>query len=55
MKYLLFILGNFIRLVSAYAHGMPEADKQRIIDAGYFEYFLLGAKHMLTGYDFFLA
>lgn len=38
----------------AWAHGMTSADKQRILDAGYMEYVLLGAKHMLTGYDHLL-
>ncbi len=33
---------------------MTEGDKQRILDAGYWEYCLLGAKHMLTGYDHLL-
>jgi len=36
------------------AHGMSEADKQRILDAGALEYIDLGARHMLTGYDHLL-
>lgn len=35
-------------------HGMSEADKQRILDAGAYEYIELGARHMLTGYDHLL-
>jgi len=38
----------------AAAHGMSEADRQRILDAGLWEYAELGAKHMLTGYDHLL-
>lgn len=38
----------------ALAHGMTEADQQRILQAGYAEYVLIGAKHMLTGYDHLL-
>ena len=33
---------------------MSEEDKARILDAGYWEYLTLGAKHMLTGYDHLL-
>ena len=54
MKVLLYILLTLIPASSAFAHGMTEGDKQRILDAGYFEYLLLGAKHMLTGYDHLL-
>lgn len=38
----------------AFAHGMTDGDKQRILEAGYVEYLALGAKHMLTGYDHLL-
>jgi hypothetical protein len=37
-----------------FAHGMSEADKQKILDAGYWEYIELGTTHMLTGYDHLL-
>ena len=37
-----------------FAHGMSEADKQRILDAGYDEFIWLGASHMLSGYDHLL-
>ena len=33
---------------------MSGTDKQSILDAGYWEYLTLGAKHMLTGYDHLL-
>lgn len=38
----------------AIAHGIPEADKQAIIEGGNFAYFKIGAIHMLTGYDHLL-
>lgn len=54
MKYLLLIFANLIPISSAFAHGMSEEDKRQILDAGYLEYLLLGAKHMITGYDHLL-
>ena len=36
------------------AHGMSAEDQARILDAGYLEYAILGATHMLTGYDHLL-
>jgi hypothetical protein len=55
MRYLLTILlSNLLFIPSALAHGMSNEDKQRILDAGYWEYLQLGAKHMLTGYDHLL-
>jgi hypothetical protein len=38
----------------ALAHGISEADKQAMLAGGYGQYALLGAKHMLTGYDHLL-
>jgi len=40
--------------VIALAHGISEADRQRMLDGGYAEYMWLGASHMLTGYDHLL-
>ncbi|WP_373089555.1 HupE/UreJ family protein [Zhongshania sp.] len=40
--------------INVLAHGMSEADKQRAIEAGLPDYILLGAGHMLTGYDHLL-
>lgn len=34
-----------------FAHGMSEEEKQAIIEGGNFSYLLLGASHMLSGYD----
>jgi hypothetical protein len=55
---------NFIKILGlillilipslAFAHGISEADKQRMIDGGYLQYIGLGANHMLTGYDHLL-
>lgn len=38
----------------AWAHGISEADQQRMLDGGYLMYVMLGATHMLTGYDHLL-
>ncbi len=46
---LLFFVGS-----NAWAHGINEADKQKMVDGGYLEYIGLGATHMLTGYDHLL-
>lgn len=39
---------------AASAHGISEADKAAMLAGGYLQYALLGAKHMLTGYDHLL-
>jgi hypothetical protein len=38
----------------AVAHGISDEDKQRMLDGGYIQYIMLGASHMLTGYDHLL-
>ena len=48
----LFLLAIFPLV--ALAHGISEADKQRMLDGGYLQYVGLGASHMLTGYDHLL-
>lgn len=40
--------------LAASAHGIADADKQRMLDGGYLQYIGLGATHMLTGYDHLL-
>jgi hypothetical protein len=40
--------------LAALAHGISEADKQRMLEGGYLQYIGLGATHMLTGYDHLL-
>lgn len=54
MRFLLSAFVVFGSASAAFAHGMTDSDKQRILDAGYVEYLSLGAKHMLTGYDHLL-
>lgn len=39
---------------SVLAHGISEEQKQRMLDGGYGHYVILGAEHMLTGYDHLL-
>ena len=36
------------------AHGISDADRQRMLEGGYLQYVGLGATHMLTGYDHLL-
>jgi len=58
MKYLnpqrlgMFLLALFPLI--AFAHGISEEDKQRMLDGSYLQYVWLGASHMLTGYDHLL-
>jgi hypothetical protein len=40
--------------VLAWAHGISEEDRQRMLDGSYLQYVGLGASHMLTGYDHLL-
>jgi hypothetical protein len=47
------LAGSFLS-TSAFAHGMSESDKLRILGAGLPDYIELGAIHMLTGYDHLL-
>ncbi|MFT7087913.1 MAG: hypothetical protein ACJAZX_001362 [Rickettsiales bacterium] len=49
IKTFLFTIISFLFSSNAFAHGMSAADKQKILDAGYFEYIELGTTHMLTG------
>ncbi|MAF91712.1 MAG: hypothetical protein CL674_10620 [Bdellovibrionaceae bacterium] len=50
------ILALFPLLIStnAFAHGISEEAKRAMIEGGYFRYILLGAEHMITGYDHLL-
>lgn len=51
-----FILG-FLPLIYAansFAHGISEEAKQAMINGGYLKYIVLGAEHMITGYDHLL-
>lgn len=40
--------------LTGWAHGISEADRQRMLDGGYLHYLELGARHMLTGADHLL-
>jgi HupE / UreJ protein len=48
-----WLLLAFTPLV-ALAHGISDADRQRMLDGGNLQYVGLGASHMLTGYDHLL-
>lgn len=49
---------SFFLLMTAstavFAHGVAEQDKHRMIEGGLMDYLILGAKHMMTGYDHLL-
>jgi hypothetical protein len=53
MKFLLSLLACGLSS-NAFAHGISAADKQAMLDGGYFKYAWLGTTHMLTGYDHLL-
>lgn len=38
----------------AFAHGVPDAEVQRLANGGVFDYMISGAVHMITGYDHLL-
>ena len=50
----LVLVGLVVLPMLAAAHGISDADKQRMLDGGYLQYVGLGASHMLTGYDHLL-
>ena len=52
-KILLSILPLFYT-VNSFAHGISEEAKQAMINGGYLKYIVLGAEHMITGYDHLL-
>ncbi len=59
MKHLLFKRPAALLLLAltplvAFAHGISEEDRQRMLDGSYLQYVGLGASHMLTGYDHLL-
>lgn len=57
IKSLLISLATVASLATpllALAHGISDADRQRMLDGGYLQYIGLGASHMLTGYDHLL-
>ncbi len=54
MKTIAIIATFLLATLTASAHGISDADKHGILEGGYLEYILLGATHMLTGYDHLL-
>jgi len=52
-RFVLLLLSVFC-CSQAFAHGISDADKQRMLDGSYVQYGGLGATHMLTGYDHLL-
>lgn len=50
----LCLLWTISPVTLAIAHGISEADKQRMLEGGNLQYVGLGATHMLTGYDHLL-
>lgn len=52
--YALLLLGLLLFVEPAFAHGISQADKQAMLNGGYLRYIMLGATHMLTGYDHLL-
>lgn len=53
-KYMFLIAGLFLcTFLSnlAYGHGMSEAERQIIVEGGNLKFLLIGATHMLSGYD----
>ena len=48
------ILLSFIYSTSSLAHGISATAQKTMVEGGYFQYILLGAEHMITGYDHLL-
>lgn len=51
---LIFSLFPLMYAADTFAHGISEDAKRAMIDGGYFRYIVLGAEHMITGYDHLL-
>ena len=52
-KYILGLV-SLLSTTSSFAHGLSEEAKQAMISGGYWQYVILGAEHMITGYDHLL-
>ena len=50
----LCVVVSLVWLSAAQAHGVPEAEVQRLVDGGPLAYLRSGAVHMVTGYDHLL-
>ena len=51
---MLALAATLLLPATAWAHGISDADRQRMLDGGYLQCVGLGATHMLTGYDHLL-
>lgn len=51
---LLFGLPTLMLTENTFAHGISPDARQAMIDGGYLKYIILGAEHMITGYDHLL-
>lgn len=54
MKFIILSLIGFFSSATAFAHGVNDADKLKLVSGGNIDYTWLGATHMLTGYDHLL-
>jgi hypothetical protein len=54
VKKLFYVLSSFFFSSTLFAHGISEEAKRAMIEGGYFKYVVLGAEHMITGYDHLL-
>lgn len=54
MQKLIFALFPLLFSTSSFAHGISAEAKRAMIEGGFFRYIVLGAEHMITGYDHLL-
>jgi hypothetical protein len=54
MKHIIYFCLLMLNSPLAFAHGVSESDKAMMLSGGLLEYAMLGAKHMVTGYDHLL-
>ena len=54
MKQLHKLILSFIYISLVFSHGISDSDKTHITQGNLIDYLLLGAKHMVTGYDHIL-
>lgn len=51
---LAFLVLGLVASQSAFAHGIADQERQRMLDGGFVDVLMVGAEHMLTGYDHLL-
>ena len=54
MNYIYKLLFSLILFGEIFAHGISESDKTNILHANLIDFIILGAKHMVTGFDHIL-